>query len=112
MSPMLAKELGRSPQAQRPYHRFSDAAAIVFPRRLALLRDKAVQAGHPSGFPQPVVKIRDEAMRCAQETAVRLDLKMAKDAALSENSPTTKSKTELIFCPPLSSSLSTIYFKV
>jgi len=43
------------------------------------LGDKAVQAARQSGLPQSVVKIINEAKRYAEGTAVRIEIKNAKD---------------------------------
>ncbi|MGD0350146.1 MAG: DUF3788 domain-containing protein [Verrucomicrobiota bacterium] len=43
------------------------------------LGDKAVQAARQSGLPQSVVKIINEAKRYAEGTAVRIEIKKAKD---------------------------------
>jgi hypothetical protein len=45
------------------------------------LGSKAMQAARQSDLPQPVIKIMDEAKRYAEGTAVRLNVKTAKDAA-------------------------------
>ena len=42
---------------------------------------KAIQAARRSDLPQTVIKIMDEARRYAEGTAVRLNVKTAKDAA-------------------------------
>jgi hypothetical protein len=43
------------------------------------LGDKAIQAARQSGLPQPVIRIIDEAKRYPEGTAVRIDVKGAKD---------------------------------
>ncbi|MBZ5706923.1 MAG: DUF3788 domain-containing protein [Acidobacteriia bacterium] len=48
------------------------------------LGDKAVQAARQSGLPASVVKIIDQAKRYAEGTAVRIEVKAAKDIAVVE----------------------------
>ena len=45
------------------------------------LGDRAVQAAHDNHLPQWVIKIIDEAKRYAEGTAVRIEVKSAKDTA-------------------------------
>jgi hypothetical protein len=45
------------------------------------LGSKTIQAARQSGLPQSVIKTMDEARRYAEGTAVRLNVKTAKDAA-------------------------------
>lgn len=48
------------------------------------LGDKAVQAARESGLPASVIKIIGEAKRYAEGTAVRIEVKTAKDIAVVE----------------------------
>ena len=48
------------------------------------LGDKAVQAARESGLPASVIRIIDQAKRYAEGTAVRIEVKAAKDIAVVE----------------------------
>jgi hypothetical protein len=54
------------------------------------LGDKAVKAARESGLSQPVMKIIDEAKRYPEGTAVRIDVKTAKDIAAIKKLTTIK----------------------
>ena len=54
------------------------------------LGDKAVQAARQSGLPQTVIRIIDEAKQYPEGTAVRIDVKGAKDIAAVKKLTTIK----------------------